>query len=167
MWKRIVVLSIIAGCGGGGDDAAKTKAFVESYDRAMSKISSICMEVSKQLGTDGALAPGDRAAFIIVYGRAAAAVKLEDAPPSLQACRTSANDAFTKLRTATAEVLSHSSGGNKFETVAIANGAAPAVKEALRELRTVADSCKRDAEQLKPAPLLMSSPYFIVTPSCL
>jgi hypothetical protein len=39
--KLIVMLWIIAGCGARGD-TAKTNAFVDSYDRAMTKISSIC-----------------------------------------------------------------------------------------------------------------------------
>lgn len=164
-WRRIVMLSIIAGCGQ-RSDTAKTNAFVESYGRAMTKISSICRKVSTQVMSGEPLTPGQRAAFIIVYGRAAADVKLDDAPASLQACRDGANDAFAKLRSATAEVVVKANGGNNHVTIALANAAAPAVDEALHALRIVAQSCRRDSEQIHPQPLAMISPYF-VAPSCL
>lgn len=165
-WRRIVVLSIIAGCGE-RSDTAKTYAFVESYDRAMTKISSICGKVSTQVMSGEPLTPGQRAAFIIVYGRAAADVKFDDAPASLQACRDGANDAFARLRSTTAEVVVKANGGSNHETIALANAAAPAVAGALRALRIVADSCKRDSEQINPRPLTMISPYFAIAPSCL
>jgi hypothetical protein len=159
------MLSIIAGCGDGGD-TAKTNAFVESYGRAMTKISSICKKVSTQVMSGEPLTPPQRAAFIIVYGRAAADVKLDDAPASLRACRDGANDAFAKLRSATAEVVVKANGGNNRETVALANAAAPAVDDALRALRMVAHSCESDSDQIKPRPSALVSPYFIA-PTCL
>jgi hypothetical protein len=166
MWKRIVTLSIIAGCGA-RDDTAKTNAFVESYDRAMTKVSSICGKVSKQVFSGKPLTQPQRAAFIIVYARAAADVKFDDAPASLRACHDAANDAFAKLRSATAETLVKANGGNNVETIAFANATAPAVEDALRELKIAAESCKRDALQIRPSPVAMLSPYFVITPACL
>jgi hypothetical protein len=171
-YRRAALCSILAcvlpaaGCGA-RDETTKTKAFVESYDRAMKKIASVCGEVSKQVLASEPLTPPQRAAFIVVYGRAAADVKLEDAPASLRACRDSANDAFAKLRSATAEVVVKASGGNNSETIAVANAAAPAVASALRELKVVADNCMRDAEQKDPRPVAMLFPYFAMAPSCL
>jgi hypothetical protein len=165
-WLVACVLLGIAGCGA-RDDTAKTNAFVESYDRAMKKISSICSLVSKQGMSGEPLTPPQRAAFIIVYGRAAADVKLEDAPASLRACRDGANDAFAKLRSATAEVIVKATPAGKHETVALANAAAPAVADALRELRIAADNCRRDAQQIDPQPLAMILPNFALALSCL
>src|SRR5262249_39224491 len=71
--QRMFMLSIIAGCGASGDPA-KTKEFVDSYDRAMTRISSICRQVTRQVVSGERLTPAQRAAFIIVYGRAAADV---------------------------------------------------------------------------------------------
>jgi hypothetical protein len=133
----------------------------------MKKIASVCREVSKQVLAGGPLTPPQRAAFIVVYGRAVADVKLEDAPASLRACRDGANDAFAKLRSATAEVIVTANGGNNAETIGLANAAAPAVAGALRELRSVADNCKRDSEQIDPRPVAMIFPYFAIAPSCL
>jgi hypothetical protein len=161
----MVMLLTIAGCGGRGD-RAKTTAFVESYDRAMTRIAMICREVSLQVVSGEPLTPGLRAAFIIVYGRAARDAKLDDAPASLGACRDGANDAFAKLRSATDEVLARASG-NKFVTIALANAAVPAVEGALRELKIAAANCKRDAQDIDPPPSVMSSPYFTITPTCL
>jgi hypothetical protein len=162
----VCVLSGIAGCGA-RDDTAKTNAFVESYDRAMKKISSICLQVSKQVVSGEPLTPPQRAAFIVVYGRAAADVKLDDAPESLRACRDGANDAFAKLRSATAEVIVKATPASNAEAIALANAAAPAVAGALRDLTIVADSCKRDAQQIDPRPLAMIFPYFALARSCL
>ncbi|MGH9887780.1 MAG: hypothetical protein ACREBE_19770 [bacterium] len=94
-------------------------------------------------------------------------MKLDDAPASLQACRDAANDAFAKLRSATAEVLVKANGGNNVETVAFANATAPAVEDSLRELMMVAGNCKRDALQMHPSPVTMLSPYFAIAPVCL
>ena len=165
-WIAACVLPAAGGCGA-RDDPAKTKAFVESYDRAMKKIASVCGKVSKLSSAGRPLAPPLRAAFIIVYGRAAAEVKLEDAPPSLQACRDGANDAFAKLRSATAEVTVAANGGKNIEAIGLANAAAPAVAGALHELRRVDSSCKRDSEQIDPQPLSMRFPYFAFALSCL
>jgi hypothetical protein len=165
-WLVACVTLGIAGCGA-RDDPAKTNAFVESYDRAMKKISSICLQVSKQVVSGEPLTPPQRATFIVVYGRAAADMKLDDAPASLRACRDGANDAFAKLRSATAEVIVKATPASNAETIALANAAAPAVAGALRELRIVADNCKRDAQQIDPRPLAMSLPYFALAPSCL
>jgi hypothetical protein len=165
-WLVACVMAGIAGCGA-RDDTAKTTAFVESYDRAMKKISSICSQVSKQVTPGEPLTPPQRAAFIVVYGRAAADVKLDDAPASLRACRDGANDAFAKLRSATAEVIAKATPASNAEAIGLANAAAPAVAGALRELRIVADNCKRDAQQIDPQPLAMSSPYFAFALSCL
>ena len=165
MRNVIVVLSILAGCGA-QDDAAKAKAFVDSYDRAMKQISAICRRVSLQVASGEPLRPEQRAALIIVYGRAAADVKLDDAPASLRACRDGANDAFAKLRSATAEVSAKATEGASRDAIALANAAAPAVSDALRELRIAADNCKRDAQKLDPPALAMSVPYFMV-PRCI
>jgi hypothetical protein len=70
------------------------------------------------------------------------------------------------LRSATAEVVAKATRENNHETVALANAAAPAVADALRELRIVAENCKRDAQEIDPPPLAMSLPYFM-TPLCL
>lgn len=168
-WLVACILPGIAGCGGRGgrDDPATTKAFSESFDRATKKISAICSKVSEQVASGGPLTPPQRAAFIIVYGRAAADVKLDDAPESLRACRDGVNDAFAKLRSATAEVIVKATAGNNHETIALANAAAPAVTDALRELTRAANGCRRDAQQLDPQPLTMLIPNFALTLSCL
>jgi hypothetical protein len=160
------VLPAAGGCGA-RDDTAKTKAFVESYDRAIKKIASVCKQVSKQVMVGKPLPAPQRAAFIIVYGRAVADLKLEDAPASLAACRDGANDVFAKLRSTTAEVIATANAGNNAEAIGLANTAAPAVAAALRELNSVVASCKRDAEQIDPRPFEMILPYFIGAPICL